>query len=97
MSTVTYIQPKLMTSTTSVFVLTLICRFHTMMLGIGMMIRSMKILRAQLARIKVRDSIHVPPLTVTLPSASYWSISGRSQVYWTGLHCSVFTRVVAIV
>lgn len=93
----TYSQPILMTATTSIFVLTLICKFHTMRLGIGMITMSMNMLRAQLERTKVRESIHVPPLIMTLPSASYRSIAGRSQVYCTGLHCNVFPKVVATV
>jgi hypothetical protein len=67
----TYIQPILMTSTTRHFVLTLICRFQTMRLGMGIMMRSMKMLRAQLDRMNVLDWMHCPPKAMTFPLASY--------------------------
>lgn len=68
-----------MTVTTRIFVRRSIWRFHTISEGIGMMMRSMKMLRAQEARMKVRELMHVPPGT-TLPSALIWSISGFAHV-----------------
>jgi hypothetical protein len=64
-----------------------------MMDGIGMMMRSMNILRAQEVRMKVRESMHLPPLT-RLPSASLVSMAGLFHAYRTGVHCRMFTRVV---
>lgn len=79
--------------TTSILVLNSICRFHTMTVGIGMIIRSMKMLSAQLVRMKVRESMHVPP-RLMLPAASTVSMAGLSHVYRTGLHCRMLPREV---
>jgi len=56
----TYIHPMLITTTTATLVLMRICRFQTMAVGIGMMIRSIKMLNEQLERIKARLLMHFP-------------------------------------
>jgi hypothetical protein len=60
------------------------------------MMRSMKILSAQLVRMKVRESKHCPP-GMTLPLASRVSRAGRAHAYLTGLHCKMFPSDVLIV
>jgi hypothetical protein len=64
--------------------------------GDVLIIRSMKILSAQLVRMNVRESMHWPP-GMTLPLASKVSSAGRAQAYRTGLHWSMLTRNVLIV
>lgn len=73
----TYIHPMLITATTAILVFLRICRFHTIAVGIGMMMRSMKILRPQLAIIKERLLMQCPCL-ITFPlESNCWSIWGR--------------------
>lgn len=61
--------------------------------GIGMMMRSMKMLSAQEVRMKVRESKHLPPL-MRLPSMSLVSMAGLFHAYSTGVHCRMLPRVV---
>lgn len=61
--------------------------------GMGMTMMSMKILSAQDVRINVRESMHLPP-GMRVPSGRVLSIAGRFHAYWTGSHCSMFTRLV---
>lgn len=89
----THIQPMLMTATTAIFVERFICRFHTMAVGIGMMMRSMNIDIAQLDMMNWRLLMHFPPLTI-FPSESTWSIAGRKYAYLTGSHWKMLTMVV---
>jgi hypothetical protein len=64
-----------------------------MMDGIGMMIRSMKMLSEHDVRMKVRESKHFPP-RIRVPDASLVSMAGRLQAYLTGAHCRMLPRVV---
>lgn len=72
----TYIQPMLIMTTTAIFVFVRICKFQTIAVGIGMMIRSMNMLKEQLARMKARLLMHFPCLIGTPLASSSWSISG---------------------
>jgi hypothetical protein len=54
---------------------------------------SMKMERAQLERMKVRESMHVPPGT-RLPAASMVSRAGRAHAYRMGLHWRTLTMDV---
>lgn len=65
----TYIHPMLITATTAILVFLRIWRPHTIAVGMGMMMRSMKMLSPQLAMINARLLMHLPPLT-TFPLAS---------------------------
>lgn len=79
--------------TTATFVFRRIWRFQTIAVGIGMMMRSIKILRPQLERMNLRLSMHFPPL-ITVPLGPTWSIAALIYAYRTGVHWKILTKVV---
>lgn len=74
----TYTQPMLMTRTTATLVFRGMAKFQTMAVGIGMMIRSINMLNAQLTRTNSSLSKHLPP-GITSPATTR-SMAGFSYI-----------------